>query len=105
MDADHLLPEHAAAVPAATRPAGHPEAGSATERVRGRAHDSQLRLLNTADHPEWKLDEQTRAVGRRGIAQARAALRAARAEHLERSDASGSDGGSTTPAAHRSTAA
>ncbi len=38
----------------------------------------QLRLLNTLEHPEWKLDESTRAVGLRGVAKARAALHAAR---------------------------
>ena len=46
----------------------------------------QLRLLNTAAHPEWQLDESTRAVGRRGIEQARAALRAARGDHTTQGD-------------------
>jgi len=103
MDADHLLAEHPTAVPGATEPGAPTPAPSTTQRVRGRAHDSQLRLLNTADHPEWKLDEQTRAVGRRGIAQARAALRAARAEHLDHAESAGDGPGAGH--AHRSTAA
>ena len=35
---------------------------------------TQLRLLETHD-TVWKLDERTREIGRRGLAQARAALR------------------------------
>lgn len=35
----------------------------------------QLTLLETP--PSWRLDERTREVGRRGVAEARAALRAA----------------------------
>jgi hypothetical protein len=38
----------------------------------------QLRLLETTDKPDWRLDDTTREVGRRGIAAARAALRSAR---------------------------
>lgn len=34
----------------------------------------QLALIDT--QPSWKLDERTRQIGRRGLAQARAALRA-----------------------------
>lgn len=37
---------------------------------------AQLQLI-TSDHTTWKLDRQTVAVGRAGIAQARAALAAA----------------------------
>jgi hypothetical protein len=62
----------------------------------------QLRLLNTADHPEWMLDESTRAVGRRGVAQARAALRAARGEHAASADRPAPTGAASS---HRSTAA
>jgi hypothetical protein len=41
--------------------------------------DAQLILIES--HPDdWRLDEQTRAVGLHGIEQAREALRAARAE-------------------------
>jgi hypothetical protein len=40
--------------------------------------ERQLILLET--EPEWRLDEQTREVGRAGVAQARAALRAAAAK-------------------------
>jgi hypothetical protein len=36
---------------------------------------SQLRLLDPVD-VDWKLDERTKEIGRRGLAQARAALRA-----------------------------
>ena len=35
----------------------------------------QLRLLNGQTRPDWVLDERTRAVGRRGVAQAREILR------------------------------
>ncbi len=63
--------------------------------------DAQLHLLQTrpdgAPAPEgdargqaaieasarWHLDDQTRAVGRRGVAQAREALAVARKHHLE----------------------
>ena len=37
----------------------------------------QLALLRT-DSPAWRLDEETREIGRRGVAAARAALRASR---------------------------
>ena len=43
----------------------------------------QLHVGEADRHPEWRLDDETRAVGRRGIAQARAALRSARADHLD----------------------
>jgi hypothetical protein len=36
----------------------------------------QLTLIDTP--PEWRLDERTRQVGRRGLAEARAALQAGR---------------------------
>ncbi len=36
----------------------------------------QLVLIETI--PEWRIDERTREIGRRGIAQARAALAASR---------------------------
>ena len=36
---------------------------------------SQLKLLEATD-VNWKLDERTKEIGRRGLAQARAALRA-----------------------------
>jgi hypothetical protein len=35
---------------------------------------TQLVLLD-ANSPDWKLDRETREIGRRGVAQARAALR------------------------------
>jgi hypothetical protein len=37
--------------------------------------ERQLVLLDPA--PEWKLDDETRAIGRAGLAEARAALRSA----------------------------
>jgi hypothetical protein len=53
----------------------------------------QLALLETP--PSWRLDDHTRAVGRRGVAAARASLQAALAAHDEpaepRDDQSGSD--------------
>jgi hypothetical protein len=41
--------------------------------------ERQLHLLSDEDasRPNWRLDATTRAIGRRGLAQARAALRAA----------------------------
>jgi hypothetical protein len=39
----------------------------------------QLTLLETP--PSWRLDDHTRAVGRRGVAEARASLQAALAAH------------------------
>ena len=41
----------------------------------------QLTLLETP--PSWRLDDHTRAVGRRGVAEARASLRAALAARAE----------------------
>lgn len=41
--------------------------------------ERQLSLLDTP--PEWKLDAATRALGRKGVADARASLRAALARH------------------------
>jgi len=37
---------------------------------------TQLLLIDT-DSPSWKLDRQTREIGRRGVAEAREALRRA----------------------------
>lgn len=70
MDAEHLSTRHPAPNGAPT-PSVRPATSS-------RVPAGQLRLLDTTDHPEWKLDDATRDVGRRGVAQARAALRAAR---------------------------
>lgn len=52
---------------------------------------TQLRLVADqpdAEHPEmesvpWRLDDETKAIGRKGIAQARQILRAARPTHLD----------------------
>lgn len=47
---------------------------------------SQARLLEVPDRP-WRLDEATRERGRRGVAEAKAALTAAiRARHREHAD-------------------
>lgn len=43
----------------------------------------QLRLLDPST-VDWRLDEHTRAVGRAGVARARAALQAVRAARLAR---------------------
>ncbi len=42
--------------------------------------ERQLKLLETSDalEPEWQLDDDTKAVGKRGVAAARAALQEAR---------------------------
>jgi len=42
--------------------------------------NDQLRLVEV-DRPPWRLDATTRAAGRRGVAQAREALRQAAAPH------------------------
>jgi hypothetical protein len=42
---------------------------------------TQLRLIEPTD-ADWRLDERTKAIGRKGLAQARAALRAARTPGL-----------------------
>jgi hypothetical protein len=39
---------------------------------------AQLQLIDSRVTPEWRLDETTRAIGRRGIEQARHALHAGR---------------------------
>jgi hypothetical protein len=55
------------------------EPGTARKTVRPPEEDGhmarQLALLDTP--PEWQIDDQTREVGRKGLAQARAALAAA----------------------------
>jgi hypothetical protein len=55
----------------------------------------QLRLLEAGNKPDWKLDDSTREVGRRGIAAARAALRSAR----RHGDGDEGDGGHGHPTA------
>jgi hypothetical protein len=69
------------------------------------APGGQLRLhVGDPDrHPEWRLDDETRAVGRRGIAQARAALRSARADHLD--DRAAAAASSDAASSRRQTAA
>jgi hypothetical protein len=62
--------------------ATHPESIEATG-------SAQLRLIEATEKPEWRLDDTTREVGRRGIAAARAALQTAR----RRDDGDGGSGG------------
>ena len=52
------------------------EPNPAPARATGRG--GQLRLLDVSHRPEWRLDDTTREVGRRGIEAARAALRSSR---------------------------
>ena len=58
--------------------------------------EKQLALLEP--ERDWKLDQHTREVGLRGVAQARAALRAAAAREADDDNQKG------TPARHRSAA-
>jgi hypothetical protein len=58
--------------------AGH----DATEPAR--SNDTQLRLIPPTEGGTWRLSGSTREVGRRGVAEARAALRAARRKDAER---------------------
>jgi hypothetical protein len=52
---------------------------------RGQKEQSQLRLLPGGERrPDWMLDEHTRRVGRRGVAQAREVLRRAQPPLPER---------------------
>jgi hypothetical protein len=52
-----------------------------------RSDDAQLRLLPPNEGATWRLSGTTREIGRRGVAEARAALQAAR-RHGERPDRS-----------------
>ncbi len=57
--------------------------------------EAQLHLLPTEDDADvsWRLDETTRAIGRRGVADARIALRAAlRHRHDDPLDGPGAEG-------------
>ena len=57
--------------------------------------EAQLHLLPTEDDADvsWRLDETTRAIGRRGVEDARVALRAAlRHRHDDSLDSSGAEG-------------
>lgn len=57
----------------------------------------QLTLLENP--PSWRLDDHTRAVGRRGLAEARASLQAALAAHTELAEPSDGSTGSDRSAA------
>ena len=64
----------------------------------------QLALLTTAE-PAWKISEETREVGRRGLAAARAALHNAPRTRDLHDDAAGSSAISPDPTAHPHNAA
>ena len=49
------------------------------------AANAQLRLID--NHRPWRLDERTRAIGRKGVAQAREALRQGRRSRGQPPDA------------------
>jgi hypothetical protein len=51
---------------------------------------TQLQLIERSAEP-WRLDDTTRAAGRRGVAQARAALRTARLRAAAGGDIAGDD--------------
>jgi hypothetical protein len=58
---------------------GHPaERASGSPSGRSAATPNQLRLLDAPPTRDWRLDESTREVGRRGIELARRALESAR---------------------------
>ncbi len=69
--------------------------------------EAQLHLLPTDDDVEasWRLDDSTRAIGRRGVADARGALRAALRHRARQADEPGdpleATDGSTRPQAVR----
>ena len=44
----------------------------------------QPQLFAVEPEPDWRLDEETRAIGRRGVAQARETLRQAREEAAQK---------------------
>jgi len=92
MDAEHTG-THDPAATATDRVSNRmASAGAARTSASGQLH---LHIGDRTRQPDWRLDEETRALGRRGIAQARAALRSARADHLDR----GADELSARPAA------
>ena len=45
---------------------------------------TQLRLINGGEHRAWRLDAKTRAIGRKGLAEARRELERARPSVPER---------------------
>ena len=62
----------------------------------------QLALLDTP--PEWQIDDQTREVGREGLARARAALAAADRRAAEPRPTRGRGAVTDRPARHRTAA-
>lgn len=59
---------------------------------------TQLRLLEITDPDHWRLDERTRAIGRRGVAKARAALRESAERRLGRPTTDPADPPAPAPA-------
>jgi hypothetical protein len=102
MDAEHTATHD----PAGATPDPGSSRVAAARAARAAAPNGQLHLHvgDGADRPDWRLDDETRAVGRRGIAQARAALRSARADHLGR-DADAPDPAHEAASSRRRTAA
>jgi hypothetical protein len=86
MDAHHSTdeatarPQSSTAASSRERHPAHPRATSPrdTPARPERPRAQQIPLLDLDAHPEWFLDEFTRDIGRVGVAQARAALRASR---------------------------
>ncbi len=76
MDADELTPRHSGATSAIEGPT------PVEAPLTGDADATQLRLLEVQARQGWRLDESTRAIGRQGVEQARAALRSPRS-HAE----------------------
>jgi len=66
---------------------GRPVSSRSTEPAQDAPN--QLRLLDAPSTRDWRLDESTREVGRRGIELARRALESARRRDAEHGQASG----------------
>lgn len=78
------------------RPPNHPDRDTTPDRAPTAAATSgpsaappevadatQLRRLDLGERPDWRLDDSTKAIGRHGIEQARAALASARRRQAE----------------------
>ncbi len=59
------------------------EADISAARTPSRRTPTQLALVEAGPRQPWDLDEETRHIGRQGVANARAILRAARPVHLD----------------------
>jgi hypothetical protein len=72
--ADHVADSGAESIESTD---GTEATSKASPASRSKGRQMRLRQANVRrERPEWRLDDRTRAVGRRGIKQARAALRA-----------------------------